>query len=690
MINQQLINPQSIVVVGGSDDIAKPGGKVLKNIIDGGFDGDLYAVNPKMDRIQGIPSYRDIRELPPVDLAVLAVPAKLCPDAVRVLTGEKKTRAFIILSAGFGEESEEGERMEQEIVEMINAVGGCLIGPNCIGVINTSYNAVFTTPIPRLDPKGCDFISGSGATAVFIMESGIPNGLTFASVYSVGNSAQLGVEKVLQYLDETHDPETCSPVKLLYIETIDKPDMLLKHARSLIRKGCRIAAIKSGSSEAGSRAASSHTGALASSDLAVDALFRKAGIVRCYSRQELAAVASVFMHKELSGKNLALISNAGGPCVMLTDALSEGGLQVPEIKGVEAEKLLEKLHPGSSVSNPIDFLATGTAEQLAEIMDACETKFDNIDAMIVIFGSPGLIPIHGVYDVLEEKMNSCSKPIFPVLPSVINAKDEIARFLSRGRINFPDEVVLGKALSKVYATEPPAPDSSGPSGLNEPEIRSTIAQSGNGYLPPEGTIRLLKAAGIQCIADRVVRSSGEAFQAASELGFPLVMKVIGPVHKSDIGGVVLGLENKEEVVDAFKRLMRIDGTDAVLMQPMLEGMELYAGAKREPRFGHMVLCGPGGIFIEIMKDVSVALAPVSPVEARQMIETLKSYPMLSGTRGRKPVNIQRFEEILGRLSGLVSLAPEIFEMDINPMIASGDEIIVVDARIRVEKDGETV
>ncbi len=687
MINQQLINPQSIVVVGGSDDVAKPGGKVLKNIIDGGFAGKLYVVNPKMDSIQGIDSYRDIRDLPLVDLAVLAVPAKLCPDAVRVLTGEKETRAFIILSAGFGEESEEGERMEEEIVEMIDEVDGCLIGPNCIGVINTAYNAVFTTPIPRLDPQGCDFISGSGATAVFIMESGIPNGLTFASVYSVGNSAQLGVEEVLQYLDETHDPETCSPVKLLYIETINKPDILLKHARSLIRKGCRIAAIKSGSSEAGSRAASSHTGALASSDLAVDALFRKAGIVRCYSRQELAAVASVFLHRKLPGKNLALISNAGGPCVMLTDALSDGGLEVPEIKGVEAIKLLEKLHPGSSVSNPIDFLATGTAEQLAEIIDACETKFDNIDGMIIIFGSPGLVPIHAVYDVLEEKMRSCRKPIFPVLPSVINAKDEIARFLSRGRINFPDEVALGRALSKVVATELPAPDISGVTGYDEPEIRSVIGQSDNGYLSPDYTLRLLHAAGIQCIDERIARSSGDASQAATELGFPVVMKVIGPVHKSDVGGVVLGIENKEDVIRAFDRLMQIEGTETVLIQPDIEGMELYAGAKREPRFGHMVLCGPGGIFIEIMKDISVALAPVSPVEAKRMVENLKSYPMLTGTRGMPPVNIGRFEEIIRRLSSLVTIAPEIFEMDINPMIATGDEIIVVDARIRVEKEG---
>ena len=357
--------------------------------------------------------------------------------------------------------------MEKEIVDMINSVDGCLIGPNCIGVINTSYNAVFTTPIPRLEPKGCDFVSGSGATAVFIMESGIPNGLTFSSVYSVGNSAQLGVEEVLKYLDETYNPETSSPIKLLYIESIDKPEMLLNHTRSLIRKGCKIAAIKSGSSEAGSRAASSHTGALASSDLAVDALFKKAGIVRCNSREELATVASIFMHKNLHGKNLALISNAGGPCVMLTDALSEGGLQVPEIKGPDAAGLLEKLYPGSSVSNPIDFLATGTAQQLSDILDACENEFDNIDAMIVIFGSPGLVPIYEVYEVLEGKMKSCQKPIFPVLPSVINAKDEIDSFLANGRINFPDEVVLGRALAKVSATDPPASEHFDQPGIDE-------------------------------------------------------------------------------------------------------------------------------------------------------------------------------------------------------------------------------
>jgi len=285
MITQQLLNPRSIVVVGGSDDVQKPGGKVLKNLIDHHFKGNLYVVNPKVDEVQGVKSYRDVAELPQVDLAILAIAAKFCPQTVEILAKQKVTRAFIILSAGFHEESEEGARLEEQIVKTINETGGCLIGPNCIGVMNSNYAGVFTTTIPKLNSTGIDFISGTGATAVFIMEAGMPKGLTFSSVYSVGNSAQMGVEEVLEYMDISFISATSSRIKLLYIESVNKPDKLLKHASSLIRKGCRIAAIKSGGSEAGSRAASSHTGALASSDVAVDALFRKAGIVRCYGRE---------------------------------------------------------------------------------------------------------------------------------------------------------------------------------------------------------------------------------------------------------------------------------------------------------------------------------------------------------------------------------------------------------------------
>lgn len=678
MINQQLIHPQSIVVIGGSNDTTKPGGKVLKNLIDNNFDGKLYVTNPKELEIQGIKCCRQLAELPECDLAIMAIAAKYCPETVDFLANNKSTRAFIILSAGFHEESEEGAVLERKIVDTINSVNGCLIGPNCIGVMNPYHTSVFTTPIPKLNAQGVDFISGSGATAVFIMESGMPKGLSFSSVYSVGNSAQMGVEEVLEYLDESYDPKTSSKVKLLYIESVNKPELLLKHASSLIRKGCHIAAIKSGSSSAGSRAASSHTGALASSDSAVDALFRKAGIVRCYGRDELATVASIFMHKPLKGKNIAIITHAGGPAVMLTDALSNNGLEIPHI---ESPELLAKLLPGSSVANPIDFLATGTAANLGDIIDYCD-KDDNVDAMAVIFGSPGLTKVYDVYKLLDEKMHASSKPIFPILPSVINVKDEIEYFLSLGRINFPDEVVFGNALAKVYHTPPPVVTEATPF-VDKTVIRNIINASSEGYLEPEKVQQLLDAAGIPRAGEAVVTNTDDALKQANALGYPIVMKVVGPVHKSDVGGVVLNIKDDKSVMAEFERMIRIKDTTAILLQPMLSGTQIFAGAKYEPKFGHMILCGLGGIFIEVLKDVQTALSPVSSIEATEMIRSLKSYKIIQGVRGQEGVNEVAFADAIVRLSALCEAAPEIAEMDINPLLGNEKGVVAVDARIRI-------
>jgi acetyltransferase len=685
MIHEKLLNPKSIVVVGGSDDIQKPGGKVLKNLIDGNFKGSLYVVNPKLDTVQGIKAFRDVKDLPPVDLAILAIAAKFCPDTVETLARDKGTRGFIILSAGFSEESDAGAQLEHKIVETIESVGGSLIGPNCVGLLNRNHCGIFTTPIPKLDPQGVDFVSGSGATAVFIMESSVPKGLKFNSVYSVGNSAQIGVEDIIQYLDETYIEGESSKVKLLYVESIEKPDVLVKHASSLVKKGCRIAAIKSGGSEAGSRAASSHTGALASSDLAVEALFRKAGIVRCSGRDELATVASIFMHPELKGKNVAIITHAGGPAVMLTDALSNGGLEIPHIEGEKAKKLLEKLYPGSSVANPIDFLATGTAEQLGHIIDACENDFDNIDAMAVIFGSPGLFPVYDVYDLLHEKMKTCKKPIYPILPSVINVKDEIDAFIAKGRINFPDEVTFGNALCKVFNTPKPQFDSSFKVAVDVKAIRALVDSAPNGYLSPDDVQKLLDAAGINRAGEAVVTNRDDAAKKANELGFPVVMKVVGPVHKSDVGGVVLNVKNVETAQAEFDRMIKIKDTTAILIQPMLSGTELFVGAKREDKFGHMVLCGMGGIFIEVLKDVQSDITPISQNEALSMIKRLRSYKIFQGVRGQEPISEANFATIITKVAALCQAAPEIFEMDLNPLLGKGEKIVAVDARIRIEK-----
>lgn len=683
MVTGQLISPKSIVVVGGSEDTSKPGGSALKNLIDNKYAGKLYVVNPKAENVQWQKTYHSISELPEVDCAILAIPAKMCVDAVRELCSEKNCKAVIIFSAGFNEESAEGAKLEKEIVEIVDKYGASLIGPNCIGVITNRYSGVFTQPTSNVSEKGIDIISGSGATVVFIMEAAIKLGLTFSNVFSVGNSAQLGVEEILEYLDENYVPGVSSPVKLLYIENISKPHKLLKHARSLILKGARIAAIKAGYSEVGSRAASSHTGALASPDTAVDALFRKAGIIRAYGRDELVNIASVLTYPAPKGKKMAIVTHAGGPAVMLTDVLSSNGIEIPKIEGEDAQQLLSKLFHGSSVSNPIDFLATGTPQQLGEIIDACENKFD-VDAITVIFGSPGLTDVYPAYKVLLEKMKCCKKPIYPVLPSVVNAGEAIAQFQKAGGISFPDEVTFGNAFVKVANTPLPEEEESSPA-IDEQMIREVIDANESGYLPPAAIQRLLDAAGINRAKEVVARTVEEAAAGAREVGYPLVMKVIGPVHKTDVGGVSLNVADDNTLITEFNRMIKIKDTTAILLQPMLSGTEIFIGAKREGNFGNLVMCGLGGIFIEVLKDVSTAMSPIGKVEAQRMIKSLRGYKMIEGARGMEGVNEALFIDAIRRVSALCMAAPEIEEMDLNPLLGNAKEVVAVDARIRICK-----
>ena len=686
MINEQLLNPRSIVVIGGSNNVHKPGGAIVRNIINGGYQGELNIVNPKEDDVQGIKACHDVKDLPQTDLAVLVVAARFCPDYVEYLCREKGVRAFVIISAGFGEETHEGALLEQRILDACEQYGAALIGPNCIGLLNRNHHSVFTLPIPNLNPKGVDFISGSGATAVFILESAVIKGLQFNSVWSIGNGKQIGIEDVLQYMDEHFDPETDSKVKLLYIENISNPDKLLFHASSLIKKGCRIAAIKAGASESGSRAASSHTGAIASSDAAVEALFRKAGIVRCFSREELTTVGCIFTLPPLKGKNFAIVTHAGGPGVMLTDALSKGGLNVPKLEGPLAEELKEKLFPGSAVANPIDFLATGTPEQLGIVIDYCENKFEEIDAIAVIYGTPGLTQLYEAYDVLDQKIKECKKPIFPILPSLHTAGPEVEEFLKRGHVNFSDEVTLATALSQVMRTPQPAPPEVQLYGIDIPRLNKIIFDiHSNGYVQPQIVREILECAGIPLVPELVSTSKDELITFAQKVGFPVVAKVVGPVHKSDVGGVALNIRTAEHLALEYDRMMQIEGATGVMVQKMLKGTELFIGAKYEERFGHVVLCGLGGIFVEVLKDVSSGLAPLSYGEAFSMIHSLRGYKILKGTRGQKGINEQKYAEIIVRLSTLLRFATEIKEMDLNPLLADENGVVAVDARILIEK-----
>lgn len=686
MINNQLLHPESIVIIGGSNNKHKPGGAIVRNILQGGYKGVLRIVNPKEDEVQGIKAFNDCKVLPPTDLAILVVAAKYCPEYVEYLASEKGVKAFIIISAGFGEETKEGAEMENQILASCEKYGCALIGPNCIGLMNSWYHGVFTKPIPQLRTNGVDFISSSGATAVFILESAVSKGLPFNSVWSVGNAKQINVEEVLQYMDETFDPERDSHIKLLYIENVSDPDKLLFHASSLIRKGCRIAAIKSGSSESGSRAASSHTGAIASSDSAVEALLRKAGIVRCFSREELTTVGCIFTLPKFSGKNFAIVTHAGGPGVMLTDALAKGGLQVPKLEGPLVEELKAQLFPGAAVSNPIDILATGTPEHLGIAIDYCEKKFENIDAIFVIFGSPGLVQLYEAYDVLHKKILECKKPIFPILPSMNTAGPEVAEFLAKGHVNFADEVTVANCLVRVMNTPNPAPSELELYGVDVIKIRDIISGiKESGYLPPHLVREIFSCAGIPTVPECVSADKDTLLAFAEKVGYPVVAKVVGPVHKSDVGGVSLNIRTKEHLDMEIERLMQIPDATAVMVQKMIKGTELFIGAKYEPRFGHIVLCGLGGIFVEVLKDVSSGLAPLSVSEAESMIHSLRGYKIIKGTRGQKGINEHKYMEIIVRLSTILRFATEIKEMDINPLLADADNVIAVDARIRVEK-----
>lgn len=686
MINRQLLHPESIVVIGGSNNVHKPGGAIVRNIINGGYKGVLRIVNPKEDEVQGVKAFHDISELPPTDLAILVIPSHMCPETVDRLAEDKGVKAFIIISAGFGEETKEGAKLEQHILDTCERHGAALIGPNCIGLLNSWHHSVFTKPIPTLHEKGVDFISGSGATAVFILESAVTKGLPFNSVWSIGNGKQIGIEDVLQYMDENFDPEKDSHVKLLYIENVSNPDKLLFHASSLIRKGCRIAAIKAGSSESGSRAASSHTGAIASSDSAVEALFRKAGIVRCFSREELTTVGCIFTLPPLTGRNFAIVTHAGGPGVMLTDALSKGGLNVPKIEGPDADELKSLLFPGASVANPIDILATGTPEHLGIAIDYCENKFKDIDAIFVIFGTPGLVQLYEAYDVLHKKILECKKPIFPILPCLHTAGPEVAEFLKKGHINFSDEVTLATALTQIMKTPKPASPEIELFGVDIPRIREIIAGiKEDGYIAPELVHQIFECAGIPMVPEMVSDSKGELTAFADKVGYPVVAKVVGPVHKSDVGGVALNIMSAEHLEMEFDRMMKIEGAKAIMVQKMIKGKELFIGAKYEPRFGHIVLCGLGGIFVEVLKDVSSGLAPLSYDEAYSMIRSLRAYKIIKGTRGQKGLNEQKYAEIIVRLSTLLRFTTEIKELDINPLLADEDNVTAVDARIRIEK-----
>lgn len=654
MLHPKLINPESIAVIGGSDNTESIGGSVLKNLIERQFKGDLYVVNPNKVEVQKTTCFKDASSLPKIDLAIIAIPANDIEAIVRLLLQEKDTKAFIIYAAGFAELNDSGRLLQENLTRQITEAGASLLGPNNIGMINHNYAGIFTKPIPKIDKKGVDFISGSGATAVFTLEVAQQLGLKFSSLFTVGNSAQIGVEEVLEYLDDSFIQGESSLVKMLYIEGVRDAEKLLKHCISLRQKGCSILALKSGITEKGKAAASSHTGAMVNSDLFVSALFKKAGIIRCQSRHELVTCAALLQITDKIPEKLAIVTHAGGPAVILTDRLSEKGFSIPDFKENHQQNLKQLLYPGASAKNPIDILATGNAVQLGNILDYCDKELHEIEGIIVIFGSPGLGSVKDAFQMIHQKIRELDKPVYAILPSVVNVHHEIQEFIQKGNQAFNDEYLFGTCLSKLMSSTSPLKLASSENNIDLEKIRSLIKGFPNGFLNPEQVYELLTAAQVKMAKQVLVSSESQLLKAARSLEYPVVQKVVGPLHKSDSQGVITSVLNITELMYNYRKLMQQKGVNAVMIQQMISGKEVFIGSKRESGFPPLIVCGTGGIYIEVLNDISMSLAPVDIDEAKEMVNQLRIKPILEGLRGQVPCNLEAFYETIKKIADLLN------------------------------------
>jgi len=677
-----LLEPESIAVIGASDDLTKPGGLLVRNILLRGYEGALLPVNPKRDSVQGVRAYPSVQSLPVApDLAFIAIPAPAVRQSLQQLA-ERGARAIVVLSNGFGEVSEEGKEEERRLVEIANRYGILLIGPNCSGIVSHAHAGKFSGLPPVSHKGGVDFLSGSGATVDFLYENATAMGLRFNSLLNVGNSAQTGVTDLLRLYDEAHD-EDSSRIKLIYVEVLNRPRDFLTHARSLSEKGCLLAGIKSGSTEAGSRAAASHTGAMATSDTAVQALFDKAGIIRVQSRPELidVALALVSVRDHLDGTRVAVVSDAGGPGVMVADELHRQGFTVVPFGEHTRRRLAQALPQGAAVGNPVDCLPTRNAESISAVLEIIsEEEQDNVDYILLIDGESGLSDTWAIFRAIMRFRERSRIPVLQCFLSPTSAATPLEKLREAGQCYFSDEVAMARALGRVVnrpRTYTPVLEMEG-----YDHERIGRALSGSGALPPDVVREVLDAAGIRLPAQREL-SRLEQLEGL-DIPFPWVMKVVGPLHKSDVGGVRLGIASLEDARDAFHTLIRIAGATAVLAQQMVRGTEVILGATREEGYGHLVAFGLGGIYTEILKDVQFCLAPLSREEAEKMVRSIRSFPILEGVRGQPAVDIETVIDQLLRVALLVHDFPRIREMDLNPVKGQGAELYAVDARIIVD------
>ncbi|AAB90033.1 acetate--CoA ligase alpha subunit [Archaeoglobus fulgidus] len=678
---ERLFYPKVVAVIGASPQEGKVGNTIMKNLRN--FSGTVYAVNPKYREILGFPCYPSVLKIPEnVDLAIIVVPAKLVPKAVEEC-GRKDVEGAVVISAGFKEAGIEGAKLERELVEVAERYGVKLVGPNCLGMINTeiAMNATFSRVAPE---KGrIAFLSQSGAFILAVLEWSKRNGVGFSKVVSLGNKAMLDESDFLEYLAK----DDSTDVILIYMEGVEDGRKFMRVAKSVARRK-PVVVMKAGKSQSGAKAASSHTGSLAGSYEAYRAAFRQSGVIEASSVEELFDFALLLLKYRKAG-NLAILTNSGGPGVMAADACDQFGVPLANFNFETIRKLKEFLPAESNFYNPVDILGDASAERFSRSLQIL-SEDENVDIVLTILTPTAQMDFLKAAESVVGKNAVCC---FMGGESV----DESERILrSSGIPNFFDPVravraisVLGR-YSKISAKERVKEDLDvSVEREKAEEIIEKLLESGGRVVGAEG-LPVLEAYGIEVAPYGIARNVDEARDIAESIGYPVVLKVVSPdvVHKSDVGGVKLNVGENDLEKAFFEILSNVEGRmpkariEGVLVQKMVDGgKELIVGMKRDPQFGPMIMFGMGGVYVEVLKDVSFRIAPITRREAHEMVREVKAYRILRGLRGEKPADIDAIADLLLRVSKLSLDHPEVLEMDLNPVKVFESGYAVVDFRM---------
>ena len=698
----RFLRPRSVAVVGASRTRGTISGEVFRSLIDAGFEGPVYPVNPKSEVVQSVRAYRNVLEIPgPVDMAVIVVPASLVVEVARQC-GEKQVGALLVISAGFAEVGEEGRALQQELLEVARMYGMRVVGPNCMGLMNNDpavrLNATFAPLLPGFGRLS--FSSQSGALGIAVMDRARELGLGLSSFVSVGNKGDISGNDLLQYWETDDDTD----VILLYLESFGNPRKFARIARRVSKKK-PIVAVKSGRSKAGARAAASHTASMAAGDAAVDALFHQAGVIRTDDLEELFDVAGLLATQPLpKGNRVAILTNAGGLGILCADACEASGLELPELDRATRDRLRSLLAEEASVLNPVDMIASASAEQYGAALRLLLDD-SNVDSVVVIFIPPLVTRSEDVARAVMEACESGSDKT--VLTCFMGTKGIHKLLQSGGRAvpsyAFPESA--GRALGQVaaYSAWHDRPDGR-LVDLAEVDrggavhLIAKLLREGERWLEPNEVSELLSRYGIPSVKNLVARTPEEVREAAAQLTGPIAVKIVSStiLHKTDVGGVRLGSRTGDEAAKAalaiqasLERLDRADEIEGFLVQEMAppDGTEMFVGMTHDPVFGPLLACGAGGTLVELLRDISLRITPLTDLDAAEMLRSLKTWPLFTGYRGAAPLDVEALEDLVLRVSAMVEDLPHIAELDLNPVLVyeAGKGCSVVDARVRLAR-----